>query len=32
MLISKGFAFGDWQKQERLAIKIAKYMKTMNLE
>lgn len=32
MLISKGFVFGDWQKQERLAIKIAKYMKTMNLE
>jgi len=32
MLISKGFAFGDWQKQEKLAIKIAKYMKTMNLE
>ena len=32
MLISKGSAFGDWQKQERLAIKIAKYMKTMDLE
>ncbi len=31
-LISKGFAFGDWKKQEKLAIKIAKYMKTMKLE
>lgn len=30
-LISKGFAFGDWQKQEKLAIKIAKYMKSMKL-
>lgn len=31
-LISKGFAFGDWKKQEKLAIRIAKYMKTMKLE
>ncbi len=31
-LISKGFAFGDWKKQEKLAIKIAKYMKTMKLD
>ena len=31
-LISKGLAFGDWKKQEKLAIKIAKYMKTMKLE
>lgn len=30
-LISKGFAFGNWEKQERLAAKIAKYMKTMKL-
>ncbi len=30
-LISRGFAFGNWKKQERLAIKIAKYMKTMKL-
>jgi len=30
-LISKGFAFGNWKKQERLAIKIAKYMKTKKL-
>ncbi|MFX1302372.1 MAG: TIGR04013 family B12-binding domain/radical SAM domain-containing protein [Promethearchaeota archaeon] len=26
-LISKGFAFGDWKKQERIAIKISNYMK-----
>ncbi|MHA1292251.1 MAG: TIGR04013 family B12-binding domain/radical SAM domain-containing protein [Promethearchaeota archaeon] len=25
---SKGFAFGDWRKQERIAIKISKYLKT----
>ncbi|MFX0022868.1 MAG: TIGR04013 family B12-binding domain/radical SAM domain-containing protein [Candidatus Hermodarchaeota archaeon] len=31
-LISKGFAFGDWKKQEKLAIKIAKYMKSMKLD
>lgn len=31
-LISKGNAFGNWKKQEKLAIKIAKYMKTMKLE
>ncbi|MFW9998531.1 MAG: TIGR04013 family B12-binding domain/radical SAM domain-containing protein [Candidatus Hodarchaeota archaeon] len=31
-LISKGFAFGDWKKQERLAIKIANYMKKMNIK
>ena len=24
-LISKGFAFGDWKKQEEIAIKISKY-------
>ncbi len=29
-LISKGLAFGDWKKQERLAIEIAKYLKKMN--
>jgi B12-binding domain/radical SAM domain protein len=28
-LISKGLAFGDWKKQEKLAIKIANYMKKM---
>lgn len=27
-LTSKGFAFGEWKKQERLAIKIGKYLKT----
>jgi len=26
-LISKGNAFGDWKKQERIAIKIAHYLK-----
>lgn len=31
-LISKGSAFGDWKKQERLAIKIAKYMKNKKLK
>lgn len=31
-LISKGFAFGDWKKQERLAIKISNYMKEMKLK
>ena len=31
-LISKGYAFGDWRKQEKLAIKISNYMKTMKLE
>ena len=31
-LISKGSAFGDWEKQERLAIKIAEYLKNMKLE
>lgn len=29
-LISKGFAFGDWKKQEKLAFKIANYKKKMN--
>ena len=29
-LISKGLAFGDWKKQERLAIKIADYTKKMH--
>ncbi len=29
-LISKGLAFGDWKKQERLAIEIAKYLKKIN--
>ena len=28
-LISKGLAFGNWQEQEKLAIKIAKYLKTL---
>jgi B12-binding domain/radical SAM domain protein len=27
-LIAKGFAFGEWKKQESLAIKIGKYLKT----
>ena len=31
-LISKGSAFGDWEKQERLAIKIAEYLKNRKLE
>ena len=31
-LISKGLAFGDWKKQEILAIKIAKYFKKMKLK
>ncbi|NVM36233.1 MAG: TIGR04013 family B12-binding domain/radical SAM domain-containing protein [Candidatus Lokiarchaeota archaeon] len=31
-LISKGSAFGDWMKQERLAIKIAEYMKNRKLK
>ncbi|MFX1379255.1 MAG: TIGR04013 family B12-binding domain/radical SAM domain-containing protein [Promethearchaeota archaeon] len=31
-LISKGFAFGDWRRQEKMAIKIAKYIKTKKLE
>ncbi|MFX0004610.1 MAG: TIGR04013 family B12-binding domain/radical SAM domain-containing protein [Candidatus Hodarchaeota archaeon] len=31
-LISKGSAFGDWKKQEKLALKIHRYMKTMQLE
>ncbi|MFX0040294.1 MAG: TIGR04013 family B12-binding domain/radical SAM domain-containing protein [Candidatus Heimdallarchaeota archaeon] len=31
-LISKGSAFGDWKKQEKLALRIARYMKTMKLE
>jgi len=31
-LISKGSAFGDWKKQERLAIKIAEYLKNRKLE
>jgi len=30
-ITSKGGAFGDWQKQERLAIKIAKYLKTKKI-
>jgi B12-binding domain/radical SAM domain protein len=32
LLTSKGFAFGDWQKQERLAMKIANYMKKINIK
>ena len=28
-LISKGLAFGNWEEQEKLAIKIAKYLKTI---
>ena len=31
-LTSKGFAFGKWKKQERLAIKIGKYLKTGKLK
>jgi len=31
-LISKGSAFGDWKKQEKLAIKIAEYLKNRKLE
>ena len=31
-LTSKGFAFGEWKKQERLAIKIGKYLKTGKLK
>ena len=31
-LISKGSAFGEWKKQERLAIKIAEYLKTKKLK
>ncbi len=31
-LISRGFAFGDWKKQERIAIKIGNYMKKLNLK
>ena len=30
-ITSKGGAFGDWQKQERLAIKISKYLKTKKI-
>jgi len=32
LLISKGFAFGEWKKQEQLAIKITNYMKKLNLK
>jgi B12-binding domain/radical SAM domain protein len=31
-LASKGFAFGEFQKQERLGIKISKYLKTKKLK
>jgi B12-binding domain/radical SAM domain protein len=31
-LTSKGFAFGEWKKQEKLAIKIGKYLKTRKIE
>jgi len=31
-LTSKGFAFGDWKKQERMAVKIAKYLKTRKIK
>ena len=31
-LTSKGFAFGNWREQEKLAIKIAKYLKTKKLK
>ena len=31
-LTSKGLAFGNWREQERLAIKIAKYLKTKKLK
>ncbi|MFW9946641.1 MAG: B12-binding domain-containing radical SAM protein, partial [Candidatus Odinarchaeota archaeon] len=29
-LNSKGLAFGEWKRQEKLAIKIAKYLKSQN--
>ncbi|MFX1258296.1 MAG: TIGR04013 family B12-binding domain/radical SAM domain-containing protein [Promethearchaeota archaeon] len=31
-LTSRGFAFGDWKKQEKMAIKIAKYLKTLTIK
>jgi len=31
-LISKGFAFGDWKKQETIAIKISQYLRKSKLE
>jgi B12-binding domain/radical SAM domain protein len=31
-MTSKGFAFGDWRKQERIALKIAKYLKTKKIK
>ncbi len=31
-LTSKGYAFGEWKKQEKLALKIEKYFKTGNLD
>ncbi len=31
-LTSKGLAFGNWRKQERLAVKIARYLKTKKLK
>ncbi len=31
-ITSKGLAFGDWNKQERLAIKIAKYLQTRKIK
>ncbi len=30
-LVSKGLAFGDWKKQERLAIKVSKYLRNNKL-
>jgi B12-binding domain/radical SAM domain protein len=32
LLISKGKAFGEWKKQEKLALKIANYLKNMKLK
>lgn len=31
-LIPKGFVYGDWEEQEKVALKIAKYLKTGRLE
>ncbi|MFX1322033.1 MAG: TIGR04013 family B12-binding domain/radical SAM domain-containing protein [Promethearchaeota archaeon] len=30
-LISRGYAFGDWKRQERIALKISKYLKNREL-
>jgi len=31
-LISRGYAFGDWKRQERIALKIARYLKNKEIE